>query len=648
MEATQPRQAYQDDLARQHIVQFLGDDDPVAVQLLLDHLDWVELAGGDTLMHEGDPGDSMYLSLSGRLRAYKKDADGRQVALRDLGRGQIIGEMSLYTGEPRSATVMAVRDSVVVRIGKEAFHKLLASSTQASIALTRQLIQRLQSQGQSRAVPMARPVTMAVLAVTPGADLTDFGAELAGHMARAGRVIAIDSHFMRKRLQAQGLNLDDARHAEASDATDASHLGNLATRQVTQQVTQQVARILDQVEAEHDFVLLLADAQDSYWTRRCIASADEMLLLARASEPRDMHPLETEVLMKRSSQAAVPQILVLLHDADTTIPQHTAEWLKRRPVADHVHLRLGDQKDMARLARIQSGTAVGLVMAGGGARGLAHLGVYRALQEKGVEVDCVGGTSIGGIMAILLASGRPFEQVMEIAQRAFKNKPTSDFSWLPIFSLIKGQRLRRIVETSMDALLGSKGHLEDCWKSCYCIATNYSTASEVVMRHGDASRALLASCAIPGALPPVIDNGDILCDGGTFNNFPVDTMRQMRGVGTVIGIDLSVGRRKKLRFRDLPDTWQLLRDRMKPRHRRRYKLPSLTSYLMNMTILYSVSRQSEYKRLTDLYLNPPVLKAGMLSWSRMDSIVRQGYDHGVEVLGKVEPKLLARIAPAAV
>jgi NTE family protein len=638
MEATQPRQAYQDELARQHIVQFLGNDDPAAVQLLLDHLDWVELAGGDTLMKEGDPGDSMYLSLSGRLRAYKKDANGRPVALRDLGRGQIIGEMSLYTGEPRSATVMAVRDSVVVRIGKEAFHKLLASSTQASIALTRQLIQRLQSQGQSPGSPMARPVTMAIVAITQGADLTDFGAELAGHMARAGRVMAVDSHFIRKRLQAEGLQLEDARTAVA---------GNPESPE-TMLVTRQVARILDQVEAEHDFVLLLADPEDSYWTRRCMASADEILLLAKATEPRQLHPLESEALVGRSSQADVPQILVLLHDADTTIPHDTAAWLQRRPVADHVHLRVGDQKDMARLARIQSGTAVGLVMAGGGARGLAHLGVYRALLEKGVEVDCVGGTSIGGIMAILLASGRPYEHVMDIAQRAFKNKPTSDFSWLPIFSLIKGQRLRRIVETSMDALLGAQGHLEDCWKSCYCIATNYSTASEVVLRQGNASRALLASCAIPGALPPVIENGDILCDGGTFNNFPVDTMRQMRGVGTVIGVDLSLGRRRKLRFRDLPDTWQLLRDRMKPRHRRRYKLPSLTGYLMNMTILYSVSRQSEYKRLTDLYLNPPVLKAGMLSWSRMDSIVRQGYEHGVEVLGKVEPRLLARIAPAAV
>ena len=79
------------------------------------------------------------------------------------------------------------------------------------------------------------------------------------------------------------------------------------------------------------------------------------------------------------------------------------------------------------------------------------------------------------------------------------------------------------------ALLGGNAlqtaDIEDLWKNYYFIATNYSQACEQLLRSGNLLRSLLASIAIPGALPPVVRGGDLLCDGGTFNNFPVDVMR---------------------------------------------------------------------------------------------------------------------------
>jgi NTE family protein len=71
--------------------------------------------------------------------------------------------------------------------------------------------------------------------------------------------------------------------------------------------------------------------------------------------------------------------------------------------------------------------------------------------------------------------------------------------------------------------------------------------------------------AIPGALPPVLHDGDLLCDGGTFNNFPVDVMRGLRGVGQVIGVDLSFRKPRKIDLDEVPGTWALLRDRLRPR-----------------------------------------------------------------------------------
>lgn len=350
--------------------------------------------------------------------------------------------------------------------------------------------------------------------------------------------------------------------------------------------------------------------------------------------------------MLRPPRAAAAQVLVLLHAADKRTPMNTHAWLNRRPVADHVHLRLGSARDMARLARLQTRTAVGLVLAGGGARGLSQLGVYRALLERGVEVDCVGGTSIGALMAMLVASNQPLEQVLQVARKAFASNPTSDFNWLPLISLIKGQRLRRLVHESVMDLFGTDPDIEDLWKNFYCIATNYSTASEMVLRRGNLDRAMRASIAIPGALPPVIFEGDLLCDGGTFNNFPVDVMRKMRGVGTVLGVDLSFGPPRKIPHSEVPGTWALLRDKLRPRDKRRYRLPSIASILMNVTILYSVSRHREARAATDVYFNPPLHRVGMLEWHKFDQIVRQGYSHGNEVLQALPPEVLAQLVDA--
>jgi NTE family protein len=621
MQVIHTRHPYQDELLSRQLVAFLGDADPAAVELLRTHLEWIDIGSGETLMEQGESGDSMFLVISGRLRAYIRDENGQERAVREMSRGQVIGEMSLYTGAPRSATVVAIRESVLIRLDKSAFNKLLASSAQASIGLTQQLIARLQTE-RTRA-PVEKPVITGLMAITPGVDLQGFSEQLVASMAAAGRVQRVDAALLEARLQALGVPADDDENPE---------------------VNRQVAMILDQIEAENDFVLMVADTQLTPWTRRCARHCDELLLVADANEPARLHPIETDFLMQRPPRAEAAQVLVLLHDADKRTPVKTRAWLDRRPVADHVHLRRGAARDMARLARLQTRTAVGLVLAGGGARGLSQLGIYRALLEHGVEVDCVGGTSIGAIMGALVASDQPLEQLLQVARKAFGSNPTSDFNWLPLISLIKGHKLRRVVRESLSTLFGgAEPDAEDLWKNYYCIATNYSTASQVVLRRGNLGRALRASIAIPGALPPVIFDGDLLCDGGTFNNFPVDVMRKMRGVGTVLGVDLSFRKPRKITHTEIPGTWALLRDKLRPRARRRYKLPSMASLLMNVTILYSVSRQQEVQALTDVYFNPPLDRVGMLAWNKLDQIVKQGYTHGNEVLQGLGPAALAEL-----
>ena len=314
--------------------------------------------------------------------------------------------------------------------------------------------------------------------------------------------------------------------------------------------TRRVALHLNELEATHDFVLLVADDAPTAWTERCCRGADEILLFADAAAPPALHAIETDILMRRAGRSEAAEVLVLLHPLQTKCPARHAP-LARAPArsADHLHLRPDLDADLARLARIESHTAVGLVFAGGGARGLAHLGVYRALRERGVEVDYVGGTSIGAIMAALVASDAPVATVIDIARRSFSTNPTGDFNLVPLLSLIKGRRLRRVIHRALKELFGFEPDIEDLWKNYYCVASNYSQASESLIRGGNLGRAMRASIAIPGALPPVVHDGDLLCDGGTFNNFPVDVMRRMRGVGTVVGVDLNTRKPRRIERR---------------------------------------------------------------------------------------------------
>lgn len=611
----------QSELLQQLLRNFLGPVEEGVLEALRLQLQWVEVAAGQTLMSQGEPGDSMYLSVSGRLRAYVRDEDGVERMVREMARGQVIGEMALYTDEPRSATVVAIRDSVLVKLGKPQFQQLLQASAQASMALTRQLIQRLQT-AQNRP-EQARPVSIGLIPVTAGVNAWRFSERLGEELQRLlpkGSVCLVDAARVDQDLGEPGL----ARSVAAPDSD----------------TSRRIALLLDRLEARYHHVLLVADPEPTPWTERCTRRSDELLLLAQADQPVALHPSEERFLMNRGGRAEAAEILVLLHPEDRRCPSGTRHWLARRPVSDHVHIRPTLVRDMARLARLQSRCAVGLVLAGGGARGVAHLGVVRALKERGVEIDCVGGTSMGAVIGALVAADLPVDTMTEISRTAFSANPTGDINWLPVLSLIRGQRLRKVIRRAAQQVFGGEPDLEDLWKNFYCVASNFSQASEVSLHKGPLVAALLASSAIPGALPPVLKDGDLLCDGGTFNNFPVDLMRAQRGVGKVAGVDLSFRKQRKIDLDEVPSAWALALDRLRPRGRRLYRLPSLTTYLMNVTALYSTSRQRQGRRLTDLYFNPPLENVGMLQWERFDHIVGLGYAHACEVLSPASSRPL--------
>ena len=190
-------------------------------------------------------------------------------------------------------------------------------------------------------------------------------------------------------------------------------------------------------------------------------------------------------------------------------------------MADHHHLRAGRPGDVARLARMITGTGCGLVLGGGGARGLAHLGVIRALEEAGVPIDVVGGTSMGAIMAGLCALGLDDAERVRRVTNIARNGRRLVTPTLPLIALSAGRHLDRILADNLGA-----APIEDLPLRFYCVSANLTRAEEVVHERGPLWPAVRASLALPGIYPPVYAAGELLIDGGALDNVPVDVMRE--------------------------------------------------------------------------------------------------------------------------
>src|SRR5262249_37174446 len=154
--------------------------------------------------------------------------------------------------------------------------------------------------------------------------------------------------------------------------------------------------------------------------------------------------------------------LILLHPDGSRTPTNTRRWLDALRVDNHHHLRLNRGADFARLARFVAGRALGLALGGGGARGWAHLGVIRALEEAGVPIDIVGGTSMGAIIAAQCALGWDAETLLE-QNRTFAMANIYDLT-VPLLSLTSGRRKAKLI----DRFLGQT-EIEDLWLPFFCV-----------------------------------------------------------------------------------------------------------------------------------------------------------------------------------
>jgi predicted acylesterase/phospholipase RssA len=315
--------------------------------------------------------------------------------------------------------------------------------------------------------------------------------------------------------------------------------------------------------------------------------------------------------------------LVLLQNDRFAISQ-TSRWLEKRQLNFHLHMEKGNKKDVERAVRVVNGTATGLVIGGGAARGLAALGVVKALVEAGIEIDWVGGTSIGSIMAAGVATGWDPELAIAISRESFKEgKPFGDFT-IPVISLLRGRRMIRLLNRHLDY------QIENLSLPYYCVSTNLGRGIKNIHEKGSLVNAIRASAALPGVLPPAVVDGELAIDGAILNNLPVDIMSQ-KPVGRIIAIDFSAPIPSKVDYEQTPSPWAVLRGRWLP-FSRRYRIPGLSSVILKATEAGTQEEVRRHGAMADLLIDPQVRRFGMTDVKSFDQIVQAGYERASELL----------------
>jgi NTE family protein len=570
-----------------HRAPLFADLDTNAIIAVERELSPLVLPGGAPLFHQGDPADAIYVVASGCLGVFRHDdraSPEGPALIAEITPGNIVGEMSLLSQSKRTRDVAALRDSEVWRLGRESFDALTRHHPEVLPALMRNVAIRSElGSGKRR----RQPRTFALLPAGPDVSAARFAVMLAAALGRIGD-------------QVQMLG-SDSLHEEPE--------------------------WFAHCETVNTFVLYRADPTLTPWTQLCLRQADCLVVVRSADNdlptrlPFEIEAAQPGAVFHRRRE------LVLLHEGRDPAPGSTAPLLAGGLYGQHHHVRLDLQSDFDRLARLITGHAVGVVLAGGGARAFTHVGAIRALRESGVPIDQAAGTSMGAIVAAGVAARWSDEELAERFHRAFvQTNPLRDYTF-PFVSLFRGRQVTRLLRTAFE-----EKDIEDLVMPFFCVTANLTTSTADVHQTGRLWRWLRASVAIPGVLPPFNEAGEVHVDGGVIDNFPVRTMRRL-GRGATVGVDIDTGGALSAgeNVQDTFSSWQFVR-RLVWRRRETLPIPSIVRILLRSALISSTARTQRDRAACDLLIVPPVERFDLLDWTSFHAAVEIGYRSTMEAL----------------
>lgn len=558
---------------------------------------WKTLVQGEALVTEGDRSDAMYFVVRGRVVASRYDpVNDETVIVGESGRGEAVGEIGLLANTPRTATVSAARDTVVAELSEAVFLSLVERQPRMAIDLCLRAIARAT---ENRLHSAATNVLAVVGAGVP--EISSITAWIVETLSEFGTVSHLSPELVDGTLGLPGIS-----------QTPRNEIGDI-----------RVSRMVHELELEADHLVVSLGGNPGPWTRRALGMADRVLILV----PADMTETQAQEVdsLLGGCPTAVARTLVIVQPSASVVPSGSTQ-VKERFGAESVIQVVGSSKaDVARLARISVGRGNALILGGGGGRGFAHIGVFRALTEFGFPIDIVGGTSIGAVMGTVIADAKSSDEITRWAATHFPR--VLDYT-LPVVSLIKGNRIARAATDTF-----ADRDVEDLWRTYFAISADLTSSRTHVHDSGSVALAIRATSAIPGVMPPVPYGEALLIDGGVLNNLPIDVARSITPRGKVVAVDVAPPRGPGAHgdYGLSVSGWAALRSSFGSD---RSPYPRISAVLMRSMITASMQERDRQVQddLADCYLDLDIRGVSMLDFDDPATVAQQGYEAATPAL----------------
>ncbi len=526
---------------------------------------WFALTRGERLFSAGDRADTLYLLRAGRLGVFRRD-DGRvpqMIAV--IKPGEPVGELAMLAGTSHMSDVVALRDSDVLALPREAFFDAARTDPLLMSELGQIMLTRARERGG-------------------GTEPNVFG-----FVSARDKPIRAFVERVARAVEAQGATC----HVIDSSALSSA------------------AEWFSRVEDAHDYVLYVAEANEPNWAALCARQVDRLFLVGAADRP----PPPAPPVADEWDDAGQRTDLILLRDPRMPRPSNTRAWLDVLKPGRWFHAVEGLFDDTARIARLITGSSVGVVLSGGGARAYAHIGALKALRESGTPIDFIGGASMGAVIGAGPALGWSDEELEHHIRQAFVlSDPLADIA-PPIIAMTHARKVKALMKEAFGDV-----QMEDMLLPFFAVSTNLTAGKLEVHREGTLRHALRASISIPGVMPPVVMNGQVLVDGAVLRNFPSDVMRRLNS-GPLVGVDVSQSRGVDARALENPPSWWrwILSGAWKHG-------PPIVSILMRAATLSSEAERIQARAETDLLILPPSDGVDIRDWKAYEPGVAAGYE----------------------